>query len=311
MPLYASLLLVACSLRPSPSGTDTPSDDTAPPDDSATPTEPSLCPSGIAATDAPVIWTASGSELSFVDGTGASRGIFSFEKVSADHSLPMVQVDGDRVGVLALDHEDGAELALLGLDGSVVSRAAVPGAYSTDFWLGADSVAYSPGRVELDASKPWMDGVLLQNEDTVVLDGWIPKGPVVDGTLAVCATDDSACSWLDLATGEHSGSLSIDAWWTGKHLVWIDGTELVVATSSSEQRIDLGADIVLDWNANAVLVGSPSQAEAIVSLDTGDRVSIGLPPDGWRAFTDVSPHNYCPNADWKLASDDRDPGRAP
>ena len=296
------LLLLACSLKP---GGGSPHDDSSAPDDSAPPTDselPSICPSGLQASDEVVLWTASDSAISFVDGTGASRDVFSF--ATSEHTVARAQHAGDRVGVL-VTAAYSAELGLLAMDGSLLSRTTIEQAYTSDYWVGADHVTYSPGFEDFDARNPWMDGIVLASDGATVLDGWIPKGPVVDGVLPVCAVDESACAWLELSTAKASGSFPYDAWWTGSHLVWIDAAELVVATREDEQRVDLGADTVVDWNADAALIGSMASPSAIVSLATGDAIPVGALPDGWRAFTDPSPHNYCPNQDWNLSTDGR------
>ncbi len=87
--------------------------------------------------------------------------------------------------------------------------------------------------------------------------------------------------------------------------MWIDEYEVVVATPAGERRIDVGASTLLAWSVDAVLIGTAAAPIAIASLETADVVPVDPLPDGWRAFTDPDPDQYCPNDDWSLTADGR------
>ncbi len=145
-------------------------DDSAPPDDSSTPTDTdwvSICPSGIEANEAPVIWATTDAALSFVDGTGTAREVFTYG--NPENAFATAQAIGDHVGVLAVDYDAGAELGLLESDGTLVSRDVIPDGYGSDFWVGDGYLAYSPGR-------EGFDGVVLGSAGASTLDGCDPEG---------------------------------------------------------------------------------------------------------------------------------------
>ena len=246
----------------------------------------------------PILWTMHEPDLALVDGSGHSqRGL-----LAVDAANSIVQAARGWIGLLGKERS-GADLTLLAPDGSVVSEAEIPGAYQSQLWLGAESVAYSPGHEDLDGQRPWLDGVLLQSGGKTVLDGWIPRGPMVAGTLPVCATDESSCGWLEVPTGELTGTFPVTAWWSGQYMIWIDGFDLVVATPTTEHRWKIGFTTVLDWRPDVALVGSAWSPTAIVSLDSGDQLPITALPDGWHSFNDSQ--STCWNQDWEITSDGR------
>jgi hypothetical protein len=331
MALFPSLLTLGCSLRPShetpaeapgdddtstdPPDTDPDPPDTGPPTDTGTGTDdtatanPSICPSGVPFDDAPVVWTSDEIAVSFVDGTGSGAMVFSFEADSGAVAAPLVQADATHVGVLAnhWDQDAGyrAELALLQRDGSLEGQGSVDDAYGSSFWLGDGRVTYTPDHSAWDPGEP-TDSVVLSSEGLAPLEGWWVMGPVVDGVVPACdRTDLQKCGWVDVATGEIVTAIGPGAFWLGTRLAWGDGPAWVVATPSSEVRLPIGKHTILGWTDDHLLLGEVRTAVAVVAFADGAVTEIGALPEGWHAFTNPDPDNYCPNEDWRLAPDGR------